>query len=196
LNSRSKASIEFENHDNGVAKMINYKPVLAAAVIALAAPLAATSPSFAQGAKPHGAHVGGGHIGGGHMGGGRHMGRGGGFSGARIGGGGGRHMAGGGGWHGGGQRGGGWHGGGHYRHGGGGFIPGAIAGAVIGGALAAPYYGSGYYDDSYGYYDDGPAVQVVPGGGDDVAYCQQRYKSYDINSGTYLGYDGLRHPCP
>ncbi|WP_424618529.1 BA14K family protein [Bradyrhizobium sp.] len=24
----------------------------------------------------------------------------------------------------------------------------------------------------------------------------QRFKSYDPNSGTYLGYDGNRHPCP
>ena len=39
------------------------------------------------------------------------------------------------------------------------------------------------------------AVAVAPGGGD-VAYCQQRYKSYDPASGTYLGYDGQRHPCP
>ncbi|WP_162131531.1 BA14K family protein, partial [Bradyrhizobium genomosp. I (2014)] len=28
------------------------------------------------------------------------------------------------------------------------------------------------------------------------AYCSQRYKSYDPGSGTYLGYDGDRHPCP
>lgn len=31
---------------------------------------------------------------------------------------------------------------------------------------------------------------------DGVAYCQQRYRSYDVRSGTYLGYDGLRHACP
>jgi hypothetical protein len=29
-----------------------------------------------------------------------------------------------------------------------------------------------------------------------VAYCSQRYRSYDPRSGTYLGYDGYRHPCP
>jgi hypothetical protein len=29
-----------------------------------------------------------------------------------------------------------------------------------------------------------------------VAYCMQRFRSYDPRSGTYLGYDGLRHPCP
>lgn len=28
------------------------------------------------------------------------------------------------------------------------------------------------------------------------AYCSQRFKSYDPRSGTYLGYDGERHPCP
>ncbi|KIU46081.1 BA14K family protein, partial [Bradyrhizobium elkanii] len=74
------------------------------------------------------------------------------------------------------------------------------AGAVVGGALASGaygYYGPGYYDDSYGYYDDSApvAVEVAPGGGD-ATYCAQRYKSYDVRSGTYLGYDGLRHPCP
>ena len=60
------------------------------------------------------------------------------------------------------------YGGGYYRHhGGGGFIPGAVAGAVVGGALASSYgyyggpgyYAPGYYDD--GYYDDG-AVAVEP----------------------------------
>jgi len=29
-----------------------------------------------------------------------------------------------------------------------------------------------------------------------ASYCAQRYRSYDPASGTYLGYDGLRHPCP
>ena len=103
-------------------------------------------------------------------------------------------------------------GGGYHRHGGGGgFIPGAIAGAVIGGAIASqsrPYYGGGryygggaYYGGSAYDYDDGyaegPVVQVAPGGGgDDVAYCMQTYRSYDPRSGTYLGNDGYRHPCP
>jgi hypothetical protein len=176
--------------------MLSFKPVLAAAVIAFAVPLAVTSPSFAQGT--HGSHhgMGGGHMGhggGGHMG--MHMGGGGRHMGMHMGGGG-RHMASGG-WHGGGHHGG-WHGG--HRHGGG-FFPGFLAGSAIGigSAFASPYYYDdpyGYYD-SYGYYDESPSVEVVPsGGGDDVAYCQQRYRSYDVNSGTYLGYDGLRHPCP
>jgi hypothetical protein len=114
-------------------------------------------------------------------------------------------VAGGGGYRGGGgggaYRGGGY--GGGYRRGNGGFIPGAAAGAVIGGAIvgapygygAPGYYAPGYYDDQY--YDDGPVVVApAPGGDDAVAYCMQTYRSYDPRSGTYLGFDGLRHPCP
>ena len=87
--------------------------------------------------------------------------------------------------------------------------PGAVAaGAVIGGAIAAndayAYYGGpAYYDyDQPAYYDDqyadDGAVAVVPApvGGDSAAYCAQRYRSYDPASGTYLGFDGLRHSCP
>jgi hypothetical protein len=108
--------------------------------------------------------------------------------------------------------GGGWRGryaGYRYHRGGGGFIPGAVAGAVIGGALASPgygyyggsgYYAPSYYDDQYyddgGYYDDGAVAAAAPVGDDTVAYCRQKFKSYDPESGTYLGYDGSRHPCP
>lgn len=100
--------------------------------------------------------------------------------------------------------GGGWQGGYRYRRGGGGFIPGAVAGAVVGGAIASQsygyyggsgYYAPGYYDDQY-YDDSVVAVAPAPVGDDAVAYCMQTYQSYDPASGTYLGYDGLRHPCP
>jgi BA14K-like protein len=102
---------------------------------------------------------------------------------------------------------------------------GLAAGAIIGGAILNAtqprgYYGydSGYgygaygYDQGYGGYEPdyvegpnyrygagpgpGPAYrQSYVGGDSDVGYCQQRYRSYDPASGTYLGYDGLRHPC-
>jgi len=32
--------------------------------------------------------------------------------------------------------------------------------------------------------------------GSSAQECVQRFKSYDPDSGTYLGYDGHRHPCP
>jgi hypothetical protein len=83
---------------------------------------------------------------------------------------------------------GGYHGGYHRGYRGGGAIAGFAAGALIGGALASQqgYYGPGYVE--------GPAY--VEGGGDAADYCLSRFKSYDPASGTYLGYDGARHPCP
>jgi hypothetical protein len=70
-----------------------------------------------------------------------------------------------------------------------GFGAGVLGGAIIGGMLANPYYyGPGPYYPEPGY--------VVPLPGNAVAYCMQRFRSYDPGSGTYLGYDGYRHPCP
>ena len=37
--------------------------------------------------------------------------------------------------------------------------------------------------------------QVIIGSARDQAYCARRYRSYDPASGTFLGRDGLRHPC-
>ncbi|OCK55011.1 BA14K family protein [Bradyrhizobium sp. LMTR 3] len=53
-------------------------------------------------------------------------------------------------------------------------VGGLAAGAIIGGAIA------------------NSRAQAL----ENDAYCSQRFKSYDPRSGTYLGYDGLRHPCP
>lgn len=101
--------------------------------------------------------------------------------------------------------------GGSRRGGFGGVGLGLAAGAIIGGAIvgATRPYGYGYsgYDPDYGYapgYGPGYAPGYGPGyvaaapyaGGNEVAYCQQRFRSYDAGSGTYLGFDGLRHPCP
>jgi hypothetical protein len=84
----------------------------------------------------------------------------------------------------------------------GGVGAGIVAGAIIGGAIASsPYYGYGPYP----YYAPPPPVVYGPppavyGGapvaGDAAAYCAQRYRSYDPATGTFLGYDGVRHPCP
>jgi hypothetical protein len=92
----------------------------------------------------------------------------------------------------------GWHRG---WHGGWGW-PGAVAAGVVGGALAAatsPLWAPGYYDYYPGYaYGPGYAAAPAPvvAGGDSVAYCQQRFRSYNPSTGMYLGYDGQYHPCP
>jgi hypothetical protein len=192
--------------------MINLKVLSTAAVLALALPALAPTESFAQGGPQHGAGAPG-------AGGGRSVGAapnvGGRVVGTAPGMGGGPRVAGanpyvGGGPQGGGPRYSGGGGGGHYdgdhdhHRGHGGFFPGVVAGAVIGGALASqgayygdgPYYaGTPYYDAPYDY--GGTVVEAAPPGDDDaVAYCMQRYRSYDPGSGTFLGNDGLRHPCP
>lgn len=41
------------------------------------------------------------------------------------------------------------------------------------------------------YYEPAPAAV-----GDPIAYCAQRFRSYDPVSQTYVGRDGLRHRCP
>ena len=125
---------------------------------------------------------------------------------------------------------------------------GILGGAIIGGALAAPYYGYGPYYPAAPYtvqarirrppmgpapmrrpvtapaldrwpglrlwrlpvgpaagYGPGPAgygpgpggyAPGGPAGADAVAICARRYRSYDPSSGTFLGNDGQRHPCP
>ncbi|HLV96227.1 MAG TPA: BA14K family protein [Candidatus Acidoferrales bacterium] len=87
-----------------------------------------------------------------------------------------------------------------------GFLAGAAAGAALGYDYGYPY--PYYYGDDYAYDDGdyfapgpvvvepGPAVVVGENAVPDPSYCAQRYRSYDPASGTYLGFDGLRHPCP
>jgi hypothetical protein len=75
----------------------------------------------------------------------------------------------------------------------------AAAGVIIGGAMEQnqgydPAESYPVYSDQSPPYDD--ASPQLVNDGDSIAYCQQTYRSYDPASGTYLGYDGLRHPCP
>jgi hypothetical protein len=58
-----------------------------------------------------------------------------------------------------------------------------------------PYWGWGAFASDWpAYYDD--YAYEAPSYDGDVAYCMQRFKSYDPVSRTYLGYDGYRHSCP
>ena len=79
---------------------------------------------------------------------------------------------------------------GYYRgrRGGGG----AVAAGVIGGLALGAIIGSAANAGPPAYY---PAPVYGGGGVDWVAYCSSKYRSFDPESGTYLGYDGLRHPC-
>jgi BA14K-like protein len=77
---------------------------------------------------------------------------------------------------------------------------GLATGALIGGGYGYGY-GYPYYGDDYAYYGDddydGDAYAAAPDySGGDAQSCAMRYRSYDPASGTYLGYDGIRHPCP
>ena len=71
-----------------------------------------------------------------------------------------------------------------HRYGGRGYgvgagIAGVAAGALVGGLIAA---------------QGAPGYAAPPQ--DPRGYCASRYRSYDPQSGTFLGNDGLRHPCP
>jgi hypothetical protein len=74
---------------------------------------------------------------------------------------------------------------GYYR-GGRGYGRGAIglgiAGAIIGGAIIA---NEGYRYRSHRYAGVSARQQ-----------CADTYRSFDWDSGTYMGYDGVRHVCP
>lgn len=68
---------------------------------------------------------------------------------------------------------------GHRHHGGwgaGAAIGGLAAGAIIGGAIANS--------------------QAQAAQNDAVAYCSQRFRSYDPASGTYMTNSGVRRSCP
>jgi len=72
---------------------------------------------------------------------------------------------------------------------------GAVAAGVLGGlALGAAIGAAGAYAPPPPVYYE-PAPAYGGGGGDWIAYCSSKYRSFDPASGTYLGYDGLRHPC-
>ena len=59
-------------------------------------------------------------------------------------------------------------------------IFGLATGAIIGSAAARPAPPPAYYP--------APSSEWA-------AYCASKYRSFDIRTGTYLGYDGYRHPC-
>ncbi len=86
------------------------------------------------------------------------------------------------------------HHGGYYRgyhgyRGGGDVAAGVLGGLALGAAVSGAYASTPYASGGYGYgYGDAPDD-------DWISYCSSKYRSFDPASGTYLGYDGVRHPC-
>jgi hypothetical protein len=87
-----------------------------------------------------------------------------------------------------------------YGYGNAGYRPGYGWGAAaVGAGLAygaASAYGSGYYGG--GYYEEPSYSYQVSGepGGDAIAECARRFKTYDPASQTYIKSKGVRAHCP
>jgi hypothetical protein len=92
-----------------------------------------------------------------------------------------------------------------------GFIPSAASADPMAESAAdaaeSAFGGPGYYYgpppgyDGYGYerrpgyaYEE-RSVTPAPDDSQWMAYCASRYRSFDPSTGTYMGYDGLRHEC-
>jgi hypothetical protein len=92
---------------------------------------------------------------------------------------------------------------------------GFAAGAILGGALASPRYSAPYYYEQAPVYVAPSPVYVAP---EPVyvaprvypgpvyysrepwsegwySYCGQRYRSFDLRTGYFMGYDGRAHFC-
>jgi hypothetical protein len=89
---------------------------------------------------------------------------------------------------------------------------GLVTGTLIGGALASQprYYSEPtYIDPEPEYYEPRPVYRARPAYRRVVVdsydlepwtpawyrYCSQRYRSFDPDSGTFVGYDGRSHFC-
>ena len=68
------------------------------------------------------------------------------------------------------------------------FWPGQVAGDVVGGAIGTA---GAIATAPFRALDGNQSYAMGP----DTTYCAQRYRSCDPASGTFMGYDGRRHPC-
>ena len=68
------------------------------------------------------------------------------------------------------------------------FWPGRVADDVVGGAIGTA---GAIATAPFRALSGNPSYAM----GANASYCAQRYRSYDPASGTFMGYDGRRHPC-
>ena len=67
-------------------------------------------------------------------------------------------------------------------------------------APAPPYYYRApprrvYVERDVSYYAPPAAAGLRPWSSSWMRYCYDRYRTFDSRSGTYVGYDGMRHFC-
>ncbi len=84
-------------------------------------------------------------------------------------------------------------------------VIGLATGAIIGGLMAQPRYAEPvyaappvrYYQEQPRYYQQPAYVgrSLEPWSRGWYRYCQNRYRSFDPQSGTFIGYDGRQHFC-
>ena len=74
-------------------------------------------------------------------------------------------------------------------------IVGGIFGFVAGSALASSSHHHVYVDEGYDYGPDYADYSPDYDYRDHVHACFSTYRSYDVRSDTYLGFDGYRHQC-
>jgi hypothetical protein len=70
-------------------------------------------------------------------------------------------------------------------------IVGGMFGFMAGAALANGPRTHVYVDQGYDYADYGPAYSDRA----HIRACFRAYRSYDVRSDTFAGYDGYRHQC-
>lgn len=81
--------------------------------------------------------------------------------------------------------------GGYYRGGRGAAVGAGVAAGILGGALAAGALAA----PAYPAYPAPAPVYVAPDA-DAIAYCSRRFRSYDPETGTYIGSGGVVRSCP
>lgn len=81
--------------------------------------------------------------------------------------------------------------GGYWRGGRGAAVGAGVAAGILGGALAAGALAA----PAYPVYPAPAPVYVAPDA-DAIAYCSRRFRSYDPETGTYIGAGGVVRSCP